>query len=204
MKKKIALPVIITSACIAAVLVAVLVLSLISVNPMTSLLGGYRDVVVYKPGETSAQPMTEKAREALDKEIKGTEFSVMHAILEGRFAYGVKFQTQENDKGEKERVTLNPAAILLLEHTQKENYILEFRFAEVKTVKVQGEEVEFDCAKAVIFDTNGEIEKISVYPYLYSKVTVLDDEHYRAPALEIWSTTSSLCALLNDYDSLIR
>lgn len=52
MKKKIALPVIITSACIAAVLVAVLVLSLISVNPMTSLLGGYRDVVVYKPGET--------------------------------------------------------------------------------------------------------------------------------------------------------
>lgn len=205
MKKRVAIPIIVTASVVAALFIAVLVLSLVSVNPLLKVAGDYDGVAVYKPDATYAYPNTEKSSEELEKGFEGTKFSVMHAILEGRFNYSPKFKTVKNDEGKKERVTLSVTEIITL-FPGADNYMLEFTYDELRTVKVQGEEISFDVLKVMVYETEGEIERIELYPYEYSKISTVNDEryHYEIDVVEVWSTTSKLMNVLTDYDNLVK
>lgn len=204
MKKKVALPVIITSSVVAALLIAVLVLSLISVNPLTGLLGGYSNIEVYNVNTAYPYPVTPDSKTEMDKAVKDTKFSVMHGILEGRFVYSPKFKTVKNEDGDKERVSMNTADIKAVA-ADSSRYMLLFSYESPKTVKVQGEEVTFDRAKIKVYDTAGEIEKIEVYAYLYDKINLSpSDPYYNIDVIEIYTTTSKLMNTLEGYGDLIK
>lgn len=207
MKKKVALPIIITGSVVGALLLCVLILSLITVNPLKTVIGDYSEVTVYLTGENGRQPNTEESRKAIKDGVDTTKFSVMHAILEGRFAYGAKFKTEKNDDGKDERVMKSGLELRLMSN-ETDNYMLKFSYDSLRTIKVQGEEVKFDNAYVIIYDTNGEIEKIEIMPYEYAKVTgnPTDEDYayYKMPVIEIWSTTSGLYSVLNDYASLLK
>ena len=207
MKKKVALPIIITGSVVAALLLCVLILSLITVNPLKTVIGDYSEVTVYLTGENARQPNTEESRKAIKEGVDTTKFSVMHAILEGRFAYGAKFKTEKDEDGKQQKVMKSGLELRVMSNETK-NYMLKFSYDSLRTIKVQGEEVSFDNAYVVVYDTNGEIEKIEIMPYEYGKVmgnpTDEDYAYNEMPVIEIWSTTSGLYNVLNDYAALIK
>lgn len=204
MKKKVALPIVITAGAVAAILIAILTLSLIYVNPFKSMLGGYDSVEVYNMSATYPYPNTELSSKEVDKGIDDTKFSVMHAILEGRFAYAPKFKTVKNEDGDKERVSLNTTEIHAVA-ADTTRYMMLFSYNTPKTIRVQGEDVTFDRAKIKIYDTAGEVEKIEVYAYMYDSVTLTPlDPYYSIDVIEIYTTTSKLVNVLSDYANLLK
>lgn len=207
MKKKVALPIIITGSVVAALLICVLILSLVTVNPLKTVIGDYSLVTVYLSGETGQQPKTDDSKVAIKDGVDSTKFSVMQAILEGRFAYGARFKTEKDDDGNKQKVTKSGLELRLFANEGK-NYMLKFSYDSPRTIKVQGEEVTFDNAYVIIYDTNGEIERIEIMPYEYDKVmgnpTDEDYAYYEMPVIEVWSMTSSLYSVLTDYSSLTK
>ena len=204
MKKRVALPIIITSGVAALIVIAIIVLSVVTVNPLLGMLGGYSDVTVYNHEASTPYPNTDKTVEKVKEGIEDTRFSVMHAILEGRWVYSPKFKTEKDEDGETVRTKLTVTATKNLT-ADSSNYMLLFSFDEKKSVKIEGETVEFDRAKVLVYDTVGEIERIVIYPYLQEKldITPIDSYYYCYP-VEIWSTTSKLMGTLTDYETLLK
>ncbi|MCI9030990.1 MAG: hypothetical protein HFK09_00500 [Clostridia bacterium] len=204
MKKRVALPIIIMSSVAALIVIAIIVLSVVTVNPLLGIVGGYNDVTVYKTEATTPYPNTEVTVEKLKEGVEDTRFSVMHAILEGRWVYSPKFKTEQDKDGETVRAKLTVTATKNLT-ADASNYMMLFSFDEKKSVKVEGETVEFDRVKVLVYDTVGEIERIVVYPYIQEKldITPIDSYYYCYP-IEIWSTTSKLMGTLTDYENLLK
>lgn len=206
MKKKVALPIIISSGVLALVIIAVIVLSLVTVNPLVGMLGGYENVMLYNgsgENEITYYPTNENTDSRLADGIEGSKFSVMHAILEGRFNYSPKFKTEKDADGNEQKAKLTVSGTRTL-IPEGENKMLLFTFAQPKTVKVEKEEITFDRAKVMVYDTNGEIERITVQPYLQEKLDVTpSDSYYYSYTIEIWLTTGKLIDVVNNYSDIL-
>lgn len=204
MKKRVALPIIITSGVLALIVIAVIVLSVVFVNPLKNVLGGYESVSLYNEDTASYYPSNDDTVAKMNEGVEGTKFSVMHAILEGRFSYSPKFKTEKDDDDNDVKSKLTIAGVRNLSPESGKKMLL-FTFSEKKTISVQGEEVTFDRAKVLVYDTNGEIERIEIYPYLQEKLDVTPtDSYYYCYPIIIWSTTGKLMDAVGDYTTLLK
>lgn len=175
MKKALSKTFIIVGSIVAALAITVLVLCLVRVKPLENL-SGYTRVEVYdfnSVNRIEIEKNDEKKADRINKLEDGMDkasFSVMQGILEGKPSGALKYKTEvkEGEK-EKSRVTYQSTAIESINSTDT-LYKLTFVYSEVKTVKVEGEEVKFDRAIVLVGDANNEIGNVEIVFYLTSRI----------------------------------
>ena len=164
MKKALSKTIIIVACVVAVLAVAILVLCLVSLDPVKTL-DGYDRVEVYNLSssdriEITADKADQKAK--LDKAIDETSFSVMQGILEGKASVSYKFKTEVKEGETKEsRVEIAAEDIASVAATDT-LYKLVFVFSEAKTVTVEGEELTYDRAIVLVGNSNNEIGTLEI------------------------------------------
>ena len=172
MKKALSKTIIIVACVVAVLAVAILVLCLVSLDPVKTL-DGYDRVEVYNLSssdriEITADKADQKAK--LDEAIDKTSFSVMQGILEGKASVSYKFKTEVKEGETKEsRVEIAAEDIASVAATDT-LYKLVFVFSEAKTVTVEGEELTYDRAIVLVGNSNNEIGTLEIVFYLDSRV----------------------------------
>lgn len=149
MKKPVKLSVIIVSCVVAAVAVAVLVLSLVRINPIERLPENY-SVDVYAPSATDRLAANDETRAKVTSAIADSSYSIMHAMLEYRFDYSFNFKTQKNEVGDTERVKIYAKDIAGYMSATADAYMLELAYAQPVSVKVDGDTVTFDRVRFLV------------------------------------------------------
>ncbi len=175
MKKALSKTFIIVGSIVAALAITILVLCLVRVKPLDTL-DGYTRVEVYDFNSTNRLELEkgdEKKADRLTKLEDGmskASFSVMQGILEGKPSGALKFKTEVKEgETEKSRVTYKSTAIESINSTAT-LYKLTFVYSEAKTVKIEGEEVQYDRAVVLVGDANNEIGSVEIVFYLTSRI----------------------------------
>lgn len=148
---------------VVAILVAVLVLSFVRVNPVLDNFGGYTRVNYLQSEEHEYR---EEIEGKIEEWLKTTDFSIMHAILEGQFSYGLKIKTLEG-----EEVTRNSAEIKAFASTE-DSYVLKFCYdkANPKTIKVDNKEIYYDTMLLRVRESQGEVKEMECIPYIEDNI----------------------------------
>lgn len=203
MKKPVKLSVIIASCVVAAVAVAVLVLSLVRINPIERLPENY-SVDVYAPSATDRLAANDETRAKVTSAIADSSYSIMHAMLEYRFDYSFNFKTQKNEDGDTERVKIYAKDIAGYMSATADAYMLELAYAQPVSVKVDGDTVTFDRVRFLVADMSGEIEKVEMLFYESAKIgSEPIDEYYYVTPVEVWMANSNLYAALGELTDLL-
>ena len=203
MKKPVKLSVIIVSCVVAAVAVAVLVLSLVRINPIERLPENY-SVDVYAPSATDRLAANDETRAKVTSAIADSSYSIMHAMLEYRFDYSFNFKTQKNEDGDTERVKIYAKDIAGYMSATADAYMLELAYAQPVSVKVDGDTVTFDRVRFLVADMSGEIEKVEMLFYESAKISSEPiDEYYYVTPVEVWMANSNLYAALGELIDLL-
>lgn len=200
MKKALSKTIIIVACVVAVLAVAILVLCLVSLDPVKTL-DGYDRVEVYNLSssdriEITADKADQKAK--LDKAIDKTSFSVMQGILEGKASASYKFKTEVKEGETKEsRVEIAAEDIDSVAATDT-LYKLVFVFSEAKTVTVEGEELTYDRAIVLVGNSNNEIGTLEIVFYLDSRVgneaedEEISSEYYSVSPVVVNARTTQL------------
>ncbi len=172
MKKFLTKPVIIIASVIAVLAIAVLVLCLVKIKPVSTAVDGYSRAVVYSSDvqriELEADNNADLKKD-LDKALDGSYYSVMQGILEGKVSGEPKFKTEVLDGASEEtKVQLNSDQIVSA--TAEGKYKVEFVYATAKVIEVEGEEVKFDRAILFIGNSDNEIGEVEAIFYLDANV----------------------------------
>ena len=198
MKKALSKTIIIVACVVAVLAVAILVLCLVSLDPVKTL-DGYDRVEVYNLSssdriEITADKADQKAK--LDKAIDQTSFSVMQGILEGKASVSYKFKTEVKEGETNEsRVEIAAEDIASVAATDT-LYKLVFVFSEAKTVTVEGEELTYD--RAIVGNSNNEIGTLEIVFYLDSRVgneaedEEISSEYYSVSPVVVNARTTQL------------
>ncbi len=154
-------------ALVAVIAVAVLVLSFVKVNPLESNFGGYSSVELWKDGSQFPGKVDDGV-DLTEKTVKDglatTDFSIMQAMLEGKFSYDPNLQFKVTDGKEDEEVTIGSEGIK--NYTQGEGgYMLKFFYDEEKTIEVSGKSIHYDQMILIITESNGEVRDMVCIPY---------------------------------------
>ncbi len=217
MKKIIWIPILI----VAIIAVAVLVLSLIKVDPFETTFGGYSEAWLWVDGSPYASKVegdVDFTEKTIEDGLATTKFSVMQSILEGRLGYKPRFQT--NTDGEK--VTIDAETIISYSQ-ESGTYMLKFFYDDMKTIEVDGEGIDFDRVILIVSESNGEIREMTCIPYcnecVYNESYELNNEesefvhkkdergdiihtghdNYKAPVLTVKMITSKLMNALDEF-----
>lgn len=197
MKKKVRLSIIVASSVVAAIVVAVLVMSFVSVAPM-NYFKGYERVAVLTSSQYE-KPETAENKLVLKKALAKTKFSVMHAILEGKFDYTPN--VIKNEDGE--IAYLSVSGIKQLSPTTS-TQMLKFYYGKTKTIKLDGVTVKYDRMIVAYSYGDGEIINVTCTPYLEANIdnNLLTDEadengvigsiYYKVPQFKLRMNTSAL------------
>lgn len=168
MKRKVKIPVIVISSVVAAVLIAVIVLCSITVRPLKSFMN-YDTARVTTADYTLPSGATSSAdayRGKIDKNLKKTGFTVMHATLELVGSYGPKFEkVKDEDENEWVRNELTIDEARTAAAATENSYMLELEYAAVRTYKVGKEKIAYDRALMNVHTTDGELQWVTVYLY---------------------------------------
>ncbi len=182
-KKKVSKVVIIVGSVLLAIAVAVLVLCLIKVDTVNAI-DGYSSVSVYDLNSTERFELVgddyADQRVKLEKAMKKTNFSVMQGILEGKASGKLTFKKDssgddlvygdnEPDEGVADTIGFNPDTNSFVNATDTQ-YKLEYKFAELKKITVEGEEIAFDRAIVLVGNSNNEIGTLEIVLYQYNRV----------------------------------
>ena len=168
--KKIKKAIWIPSVIVGIIAIAILTLSLVKVSPIQSNFGDYSRVELLRSGDGSEfnhivlSDGTDLTENMLQEGIKSTRFSVMQAMLEGKFSFKPKMHVVTKDD-EEEEVTITAAAIKAFAALEGE-YVLKFYYDEVKTVTVDDKEIKYDRMLVRLVESNGEVMDIECVPYL--------------------------------------
>lgn len=171
MKAKAKIPLIIVASVVGAILVAVIVLCSVSVRPLKPFTD-YSHVRVETAQAASGLPDLSDAQLAdLNKGLKKTGFSVMHALLEFVYSYSPKFETMDDPnstakKPPQVKRELTFSEVKARTKATDTQFVLEFWYDTEQTIKVEKETVRFDRMRMNVATTDGEVHKIYVYPYL--------------------------------------
>ncbi len=167
MKKAISRTLIIVCSIVLALAVVVLVLSLVKNKPLT-VLDGYKRVEAYNLSSTDRleiEPSSENDN-TLQTGLESAQFSIMQGILEGKASGKMEFKTEVKDgETEKSRVEVEADEIASIASTAS-LYKLVFIYDSVKTVTVEGEEIEFDHAIVLVGNSNNEIQTVEITFYV--------------------------------------
>lgn len=156
---------------LAVIAIAVLVLSLVRVKPFEKNFGQYDYVYLLQTSENSQFPeqIDSKGENITEKGIKeglaASDFSIMHAILEGTFSYGLTLQTKHNEEtDEDEPDTINAANIKAYSAGSKQ-YLLRFHYNDIQTIEVDGKNIHYNRLLLRIEETDSEIKDMICIPY---------------------------------------
>lgn len=215
--KKIRKAIWIPTLVVGIVAIAVLTLSLIKVSPIENAFGGYSRVELLRSGssefahvQVDGEDVTAKA---LNTGLESTKFSVMQAVLEGKFSYAPKLQKvestdEEGNKTEKE-TTVSSSAIKTYSASDGE-YVIRFYYDQTKTIEIDGKTIKFDRVLVRLYETNGEIKDVECVPYLYYNVynestsDTYDEDgkigsiYYNANVVELKMNTSSFMSSVKE------
>ena len=185
MKRKIAKFIWIPAAVVVAlVVIAVLVLSLVRVNPMLDNFGGIADyerieLIINTNGNefhgqegTNGHPGT---KELIEEGLKDSDFSIMHAMLEGKYSYGLKLKTEKvTENGEEVTKEVTKSSKEILNYGVGENmFMLKFylKEGEVRKLCVGGKEIVYDRILLIVTESEGTVAEMQCIPYLEYNVS---------------------------------
>lgn len=162
---------------VAIIAVVVIALSFIKVNPILDNFDGYSRIELLQSSSGSEYPhITEDGvdltAKTLNEGIKTTNFSIMQAILEGKFSYKLKAKTtkvKEDGKEVTKDVTVDAATINSYGAAQGE-YILKLYYDKTQTLTVGDKTIKYDMLLVRISESEGEIKDMDCVPYLYYNV----------------------------------
>lgn len=204
MKKKVKIPVIVVSSVVGAILIAVIVLCSVSVRPLKSF-SDYRTVRVTTTENTLPDgALTTTYKSKLDKNLRKTGFSVMHATLELVGSYGPKFETEKNDEGDTVRRAITIAEARSECAATEDSYMLEMEFAlngeNMRVFKVGKEKIEYDRLLMNVHTTSGELRWVTVYLYRSDRDGTVGEEaqEYRVTPIAMRMNTSPLYIALGE------
>ncbi|MBQ4049771.1 MAG: hypothetical protein IJD07_03855 [Clostridia bacterium] len=203
MKKKVKVSIIVASSVVAAIIAAVLIMSFVNVAPM-DYFKGYERVAVLTSSQYE-KPETAENKLALKKALGKTKFSVMHAVLEGKFDYAPNVIKD----GEGEIAYLSVSEIKNLAPTAS-TQMLKFYYGKTKTIKLGGVIVKYDRMIVEYAYGDGEIINVTCTPYLEANIdnNLLEDEadengfigsiYYKVPQFKLRMNTSALFDAVKD------
>lgn len=168
MKKRVKIPVIVVSSVVGVILLAVIILCCITVRPLKSFMD--YDTVNISTTETTLPDgaMTTVYKKKIDRNLRKTGFSVMHATLEFVGSYGPEFVKTEDEEGDTVRQEVTIAEAREACAAKEDSYMLEFVYNDVRTFKVGKSKVQYDRVLMNVHTTKGELKWVTVYPYLSS------------------------------------
>ena len=193
MKKKAKVSVIVASSVVGAILVAVIVLCSVIMRPMKSFMDHQKIQITTSERVLFNEPLSDPNgayKSKLDKNLKKTGFSVMHAMLEFVGNYGPEFV--KDDDGNNVERTVAEARNLCA--ASSDSYMLELSFASEKTFRVGKTDVAYDSVLLNVKSTDGEIHWVTVYPYLsrLDGAQNEESESYRVVPVRMRMNTSPL------------
>ncbi len=215
-KKKLPLVAIILGSVLLAIVIVVLVLSLVKVDTVNAL-DGYNSVSVYNLNESERFELegSEYAdqRSKLDSAMEKSNFSLMQGILEGKVSSKLSFKKgsdgnaivygdNEADGEAADTAGFNPETNTLV-HATDTLYKLEYKFATLKKVTVEGEDIYFDRAIVLVENSNNEIGTLEIVLYSYAEVGAEgtleeDDEPYTVKPIVVNARTTVIYNAISD------
>ncbi len=203
MKKKVKIPLIVGSSVIGAILVVVIVLCAVTVRPMKSFMDYETVRVTTGKHELPNDTLKRNFKSKIDKNLKKTGFSVMHATLEFVGNYGPEFVTEkdEDDKTVRKEITVAEAKNAVA--AGENSYKLELAFAEEKVFKVGKERVTYDRLLMNVQTTEGELRWVEIYLYRSVMDGTVSNEstEYRVTPIRVRMNTSPLYIALGEIAS---
>lgn len=203
MKKRVKIPVIVFSSVVGAILIAVIVLCSITVRPLKQFMDYQSARVTTGEYTLPNVPLSDPNgayKGKLDKNLKKTGFTVMHATLEFVGNYGPEFVTEKNDEGKtvNKKVTVSEAQAACA--ASADAYKLELEFDSEKTFKVGKTEVSYDRLVMQVKNTDGELRWATVYLYLsrLDGAQNEESEDYRIVPVRMRMNTSPLYIALGE------
>lgn len=201
----------------ALILIAVAVLSAVRVNPMEKF-DEPESYEFYDAGSSTrlCSAIGEEKSE-IRVALSGMDFSVMSAILQGRWDYSFNFM--RNADGDKEEIS---GAEAYLKSPDEGKYMIELVYPSVvndrgeldlttaQSIEVDGETVYFDRLKVIIGNSDGEIGTIELYPYIDARSvnTSTNPEFsaitYKVTGITIRANTTETYARLAEYASSFK
>lgn len=205
MKKAGKIALITVSSVVAAILIVVIVLCCVTVKPMKSFMD-YSGVRVTTT--TTALPdgtLMEKYKGKIDKGLKDTDFSIMHAMLEFVYSYGPEFETEEDEDGNtvNKKLTVEEARSVCA--ATSDSYMLELSYDSLKSFKVKKSSVSYNRLIMNVHTTDGELRWVTVYLYDSAKSGEGNPEFedYRITPVRIRMNTSPLYIALGEINNAI-
>ena len=204
MKKAGKISLIVVSSVVGAILIAGIILGCIIVRPMKSFTD-YSEIYVTTSSSSQALPdvsLKEKYKGKLDKELKGTGFSVLRAMLEFAYSYGPEFLTETNEDGETVRVARTIAEARSACAATSSSYMLELHYDDLKTFTVQKETISYNTLVMNVHTTDGELRWVNLYLFnrYMNGANDPDAEEYFVTPVRVRMNTSSLYIALGEIE----
>ncbi len=208
-KKFIWIPIIV----IVAIAIAIVTLSLVKVNPLMDNFSDYTNISLYVSYDKNAPEIKEDGvnvtKAAIEEGLKDSSFSYMHAMLEGKYSYGLRLKYDEDGETEK---TLTANDITSLAAHEGE-YIVKLSYGDgvVKTLKVGGKEIKYDTVIVRLFESNGEVVDVECVPYLSANIGneipddtmnedgIIGSEYYKTYVVLVKMNTSRAMLNIKEY-----
>lgn len=203
MKKAGKIALITVSSVVGAILIAVIVLCCVTVRPLKSF-ADYEEVRISTTTVTlpNVSEMTDKSyKNKVDKNLKKTGFSVMHAMLEFVYSYGPEFVTEKDDDGNTVNKAVTVSEAQAAAAATENSYLMEFKYGKLRTFKVKKSSIQYDRMLLNVHTTNGELQWVTLYLYDSSKTGgVNNPEHddYRVYPVRVRMNTSPLYIALGE------
>lgn len=205
--RKISLPIAITGSVLAVIVLAAIVLSFVNISTF-AILPKMNHADIFNLSTTNSRlTVTEGSGDevkynAFNKAVKGTKFSIIQAVLEGKFDTKAKFVTYKDEDKKKQFKELSATEVKEIKATATE-YMIEFVYSKTETLKVEGKDIEFDRIKVLVGDSSGEIGKMIIYPYLYDRIDNAHEgdtasEFYVVRPVKIYANSSKLFSTLKE------
>lgn len=206
---------IVVASIAAAILIAIAVLSLVKINPVRGVdLSKVNNYQLYNVGDDDVLPAgSEASQSKIRSAIDDMDFSIMSAILQGKWDYSYNFKRNSS----KEKVTISANDLEELTAGDSE-FMVVFEFDDIKydtqkaaldlsnaqSLKVDGETVYFDRLKVLIGNSDGSVGTISIYPYINARIdndSDIDDvssDTYSVTGINVRANTTKTYAALKD------
>lgn len=200
---------------IVALAVAIVVLCFVKVDPVLDNFGGYDRIALLGASNAYEVPDITEGGEnitaaALENGLKESGFSIMHAMLEGKYSYGLKLKTEENEDGEKVESTITASEIASYSAIEGE-YVIKLYYSKVNTITVGGKEIKYDTVLIRVNESNGEVADMECVPYLSANIDnsipddkpnengVVGSEYYETNILLVKMNTSKMMIDIEEF-----
>lgn len=186
--------IVIISAVLAAILIAVLTLCLVKQTPLYTAVDGYEAIEVYEGAERRGV-LKDKDNNDLKytEALKNSGYSIMQGILEGKPGKNLVFKKDSSGKAVTTAVDQIDAIT-----APEGSYMLEFYYGEEKTVTVEGEEIKYDRARVIFADSKNEIGDVEIVFYITSAIGNEEQDDYEAKTVIARARTTALYAFVKD------